>query len=171
MQDSLQHYIRCNYTWPGRDKEPIRFQLACQPETNCVLALTEVFYLHNSNPKAKQPWICLPGAQRQTRTRDRLLQDDFTHRTQPVKPLQGPCGGNNTTPGVITHRTRRHAGTERRCLLESIVDCCYVVIISLLFALHLTGQDRTGQACTQLLFFLTSVESTTTTTTMPSPVS
>lgn len=55
QQDSLQHYIRYNYTRPGEDRQPIRFQLACQPKTNCVLALTEVFYLHNSNPKAKQP--------------------------------------------------------------------------------------------------------------------
>lgn len=35
-----------------RDGEPIRFRLACQPKTNCLLALTAGFYLHNSNPKA-----------------------------------------------------------------------------------------------------------------------
>lgn len=35
-----------------RDREPIRFRLACQPKTNCLLALTAGFYLHNSNPKA-----------------------------------------------------------------------------------------------------------------------
>lgn len=36
-----------------RDGEPIRSRLACQPKTNCLLALTAGFYLHNSNPKAK----------------------------------------------------------------------------------------------------------------------
>ncbi len=36
-------------------RQPIRFELACQPKTNCLLTLTEGFYLHNSNPKAKQP--------------------------------------------------------------------------------------------------------------------
>ncbi len=36
-------------------RQPIRFELACQPKTNCLLPLTEGFYLHNSNPKAKQP--------------------------------------------------------------------------------------------------------------------
>lgn len=51
----LQGYITCNYKWPSaEDGEPIRSQLACQPKTNCLLALTEGFYLHNSNPKAKQ---------------------------------------------------------------------------------------------------------------------
>ena len=41
--------------------EPIRSRLACQPKTNCLLALTAGFYLHNSNPKAKA--ICtLPAA-------------------------------------------------------------------------------------------------------------
>lgn len=40
----------------GRERragEPIRSLLACQPKTNCLLALTAGFYLHNSNPKAK----------------------------------------------------------------------------------------------------------------------
>ena len=39
----------------GREEagEPIRSLLACQPKTNCLLALTAGFYLHNSNPKAK----------------------------------------------------------------------------------------------------------------------
>jgi hypothetical protein len=51
----LQRYIGRSYKWPGvGDGEPIRSQLACQPKTNCLLALTEGFYLHNSNPKAKQ---------------------------------------------------------------------------------------------------------------------
>lgn len=54
-QGLWQHYIRCNYKWPrAEDGEPIRSELACQPKTNCLLALTEGFYLHNSNPKAKQ---------------------------------------------------------------------------------------------------------------------
>lgn len=43
--------ITCNYKWPwAADEEPIRFQLACQPKTNYLLALTAGFYLHNSNP-------------------------------------------------------------------------------------------------------------------------
>lgn len=40
----------------GRERraaQPIRSLLACQPKTNCLLALTAGFYLHNSNPKAK----------------------------------------------------------------------------------------------------------------------
>lgn len=40
----------------GRERraaQPIRSLLACQPKTNCLLALTAAFYLHNSNPKAK----------------------------------------------------------------------------------------------------------------------
>lgn len=45
--------ITCNYKWPwAADEEPIRFQLACQPKTNYLLALTAGFYLHNSNPSA-----------------------------------------------------------------------------------------------------------------------
>lgn len=47
--------IRCNYKWPRAEGkgEPIRSLLACQPKTNCLLALTAGFYLHNSNPRAK----------------------------------------------------------------------------------------------------------------------
>lgn len=55
----FQHCIRCNYKWPGaEDGEPIRSRLACQPKTNCLLALTAGFYLHNSNPRAKQSALC-----------------------------------------------------------------------------------------------------------------
>ena len=52
--------IRRNYKWPGaeEDWEPIRSRLACQPKTNCLLALTAGFYLHNSNPRAKQSALC-----------------------------------------------------------------------------------------------------------------
>lgn len=51
--------ITCNYKWPwAADEEPIRFQLACQPKTNYLLALTAGFYLHNSNPSAN----CNPQA-------------------------------------------------------------------------------------------------------------
>ena len=54
-----QRCIRCNYKWPGaEDWEPIRSRLACQPKTNCLLALTAGFYLHNSNPRAKQSALC-----------------------------------------------------------------------------------------------------------------
>lgn len=51
--------ITCNYKWPwAADEEPIRFQLACQPKTNYLLALTAGFYLHNSNPSAYCLQIC-----------------------------------------------------------------------------------------------------------------
>lgn len=54
-QELLLRYIICNYKWlRAQDGEPIRSQLACQPKTNCLLALTEGFYLHNSNPRANQ---------------------------------------------------------------------------------------------------------------------
>lgn len=37
--------IRCNYKWPRAERtgEPIRSRLACQPKTNCLLALTAQF--------------------------------------------------------------------------------------------------------------------------------
>lgn len=131
QQDSLQHYIRYNYTRPGEDRQPIRFQLACQPKTNCVLALTEVFYLHNSNPKAKQP---APGyitdlftSTKHTTPQphwNRHMLDpytctrhNFTHKstrngihTQQCdrpraccKQLQWPCVGDIKHTALITH--------------------------------------------------------------------
>lgn len=60
----LYHYIRGNYKWPrAGDGEPIRSQIGCQPKTNCLLALTEGFYLHNSNPKPKQSALTTPITQ------------------------------------------------------------------------------------------------------------
>lgn len=60
----LCHYIRGNYKWPrAGDGEPIRSQIGCQPKTNCLLALTEGFYLHNSNPKPKRSALAAPSAQ------------------------------------------------------------------------------------------------------------
>lgn len=65
----LYHYIRGNYKWPrAGDGEPIRSQIGCQPKTNCLLALTEGFYLHNSNPKPKQSALTTPITQLFTST-------------------------------------------------------------------------------------------------------
>lgn len=65
----LYHYIRGNYKWPrAEDGEPIRSQIGCQPKTNCLLALTEGFYLHNSNPKPKQSALTTPITQLFTST-------------------------------------------------------------------------------------------------------
>lgn len=68
----LYHYIRGNYKWPrAGDGEPIRSQIGCQPKTNCLLALTEGFYLHNSNPKPKQSALTTPITQLFTSTSGR----------------------------------------------------------------------------------------------------
>lgn len=65
----LYHYIRGNYKWPrAGDGEPIRSQIGCQPKTNCLLDLTEGFYLHNSNPKPKQSALTTPITQLFTST-------------------------------------------------------------------------------------------------------
>lgn len=102
----LYHYIRGNYKWPrAGDGEPIRSQIGCQPKTNCLLALTEGFYLHNSNPKPKQSALTTPITQLFTSTsrekprplgRRRLRQE--VSRTalgepQPASscPQAGPC--------------------------------------------------------------------------------
>ena len=71
---------RCNYKWPRAEGkgEPIRSLLACQPKTNCLLALTAGFYLHNSNPRAKAictlPTLkapCLQGGTWSTEAKER----------------------------------------------------------------------------------------------------
>lgn len=102
----LYHYIRGNYKWPrAGDGEPIRSQIGCQPKTNCLLALTEGFYLHNSNPKPKQSALTTPITQLFTSTsrekprplgRQRLRQDvarAALGEPQPASscPQAGPC--------------------------------------------------------------------------------
>lgn len=83
----LYHYIRGNYKWPrAGDGEPIRSQIGCQPKTNCLLALTEGFYLHNSNPKPKQSALTTPITQLFTSTsreKPRPLGDRDSARTRP----------------------------------------------------------------------------------------
>lgn len=75
-----------------RDGEPIRSRLACQPKTNCLLALTAGFYLHNSNPKARA--ICtLP-----TPTSGAV----FTRRHMEEKKKAN--GSNRTTMNETHHR-------------------------------------------------------------------
>lgn len=77
----LYHYIRGNYKWPrAGDGEPIRSQIGCQPKTNCLLALTEGFYLHNSNPKPKRS--CTYCSHRRA----------VYQRSQPQAPADGPTG-------------------------------------------------------------------------------
>lgn len=93
----LYHYIRGNYKWPrAEDGEPIRSQIGCQPKTNCLLALTEGFYLHNSNPKPKQSALTTPITQLFTST-SREAQ-----ATGPAEPKTrgGPGGPGRTTVGL-----------------------------------------------------------------------
>lgn len=102
----LYHYIRGNYKWPrAGDGEPIRSQIGCQPKTNCLLALTEGFYLHNSNPKPKQSALTTPITQLFTSTsrektrplgRQRLRQETVgaaLGEPSPASscPQAGPC--------------------------------------------------------------------------------
>ena len=102
----LYHYIRGNYKWPrAGDGEPIRSQIGCQPKTNCLLALTEGFYLHNSNPKPKQSALTTPITQLFTSTsrekpgplgRRRLRQETTRAAQGEPKPASscsqaGPC--------------------------------------------------------------------------------
>lgn len=93
----LYHYIRGNYKWPrAGDGEPIRSQIGCQPKTNCLLALTEGFYLHNSNPKPKQSALTTPITQLFTsasREKPRPLG-----RRRPRQAMAGLPGVNRSRP-------------------------------------------------------------------------
>lgn len=128
----LYHYIRGNYKWPrAGDGEPIRSQIGCQPKTNCLLALTEGFYLHNSNPKPKQSALTTPITQLFTSTsrekprplgRRRLRQEmarAALGEPQPasIRHQAGPCPPSRSprARGVppAKHRWGRPRGRQR----------------------------------------------------------
>lgn len=81
-------------------RQPIRFELACQPKTNCLLPLTEGFYLHNSNPKAKQPAAL-------TRTAPGL----FTHALGRETPRNTP--ERDSEPSLTVHEATAFTSSPR----------------------------------------------------------
>lgn len=88
-----------------RDGEPIRSRLACQPKTNCLLALTAGFYLHNSNPKAKA--ICtLP-----TPTSGAVFTRRHMEEKRRRRGGRGASGSNRTTMNETLHQDESIAVT------------------------------------------------------------
>lgn len=122
----LYHYIRGNYKWPrAGDGEPIRSQIGCQPKTNCLLALTEGFYLHNSNPKPNRSALAAPIAQLCTAAPSRRPRPTARRGTWPrtARPNRGrPTGprrrvrrgGRRPVAGSLAQRLGREEGKAAR---------------------------------------------------------
>lgn len=99
--------ITCNYKWPwAADEEPIRFQLACQPKTNYLLALTAGFYLHNSNPsvnwrlRVTHSYEAEMTVYRQVRMKSPAA---FQHRETHLINAGAKC--DNSRPFLTSYRT------------------------------------------------------------------
>lgn len=110
----LYHYIRGNYKWPrAGDGEPIRSQIGCQPKTNCLLALTEGFYLHNSNPKPKRSALAAPIAELFTSAPRRRPRPTAPPAAPPgiwPRPAQGRPGGPRWSPPRAADPPTRDGG-------------------------------------------------------------